>query len=436
VATIKASEWGLAKIKQARKEKGWTVENPCWLMKASQVIQPNQSWENLEYFADGVSLGTWKRFLAGIAINTRAFQAYCRVLELEWQEVVERLPNPPITANFSSANANWGEAPDVPVFYGRTAELMELEKWLVLERCRLVALLGMGGIGKTALSVRLAEGVVGKFECLVWRSLRHAPSLQAILKDLIECLSGDYSTDLSNNVDVLMSTLLQILRQRRVLLFLDGWDTLLGGESVGCYQPGYEKYGVFLKRIAQERHESCLVITSREKPETVTFFEGEILPVRAWKLVGLGEASNDILRAKGLVYAAREWKQLIQIYRGNPLALNIVASVIKDLFNGSVRDFLIANTIVLDRFETILNESVRSLSKIELEILCCLANESKPIDAISLRNCMASQVSFSVFFENLSSLERRSLIEKFSEGREVLFSLQPVVMKYVKRFII
>jgi len=48
--------------------------------------------------------------------------------------------------------ADWGKAPDVTVFYGRNEELTTLEQWIVSDRCRVVALLGMGEIGKTACS--------------------------------------------------------------------------------------------------------------------------------------------------------------------------------------------------------------------------------------------------------------------------------------------
>lgn len=70
---------------------------------------------------------------------------------------------------------DWGEAIDVTTFYGRVEELATLTHWIVSDRCRLILLLGMGGIGKTSLSVKLAEQLQGSFEYLIWRSLRNAP---------------------------------------------------------------------------------------------------------------------------------------------------------------------------------------------------------------------------------------------------------------------
>lgn len=100
MAELKASESGLIRIKQARNEKGWTVEDPRWLVEASKILNPSRDWDDEEICAEGISEGTWKAFLykgsRSRGIQSKVFKAYCAVLNLEWEEIVERpmIPNP------------------------------------------------------------------------------------------------------------------------------------------------------------------------------------------------------------------------------------------------------------------------------------------------------------------------------------------------------
>lgn len=81
---------------------------------------------------------------------------------------------------------DWGEAPDVSIFYGRQGLLDTLERWCINDNCRLIALLGMGGIGKTTLSIKLAHKIQGNFEYVIWRSLQNAPSVEEVVAELIQ----------------------------------------------------------------------------------------------------------------------------------------------------------------------------------------------------------------------------------------------------------
>ena len=93
MTTLKASEEGLVKIKQARRERGSTIEDPRWLVEASQKLEPDQTWTEAGPYADGLSLPTWRRFLRGREpIKANAFRAFCTVLQLNWQEIVSRPP--------------------------------------------------------------------------------------------------------------------------------------------------------------------------------------------------------------------------------------------------------------------------------------------------------------------------------------------------------
>ena len=93
MTTLKASEEGLVKINQARRERGWTIEDPRWLVEASQKLDPDQTWTETGPYADGLSLPTWRRFLRGREpIKANAFRAFCTVLQLNWEEIVSRPP--------------------------------------------------------------------------------------------------------------------------------------------------------------------------------------------------------------------------------------------------------------------------------------------------------------------------------------------------------
>src|SRR4028119_721739 len=91
MATLKASEQGKKRIRQARNDRGWPVDDSRWLVKASEILEPHRNWEvESPPFASGVSEGTWKAFLyRQRGIDTEVFKAYCQVLGLSWEEIRE-----------------------------------------------------------------------------------------------------------------------------------------------------------------------------------------------------------------------------------------------------------------------------------------------------------------------------------------------------------
>jgi transcriptional regulator with XRE-family HTH domain len=86
---------------------------------------------------------------------------------------------------------SWGEAPDVADFVGRAAERELLGQWVLDERCRVVAVLGLGGIGKSLLASRVARDLAPAFERVIWRSLRDAPTPSEWLAEVLGLLAPD-----------------------------------------------------------------------------------------------------------------------------------------------------------------------------------------------------------------------------------------------------
>ena len=222
-ASLQASTSGFARIKQARKEKGWTIEDERWLLGASKIVEPDKEWPpGSGYYADGCSEKTWKRFLRGTSISAASFKAFCQVLGLDWEAVVDR-PFPSTV----SISIDWDVAPDVSTFYGRCEELAALQQWLVGDRSRLVAIVGMGGMGKTSLSVRLVQQVAPSFDRVVWRSLRYAPPLSQLLPNVLQFLCQGQPTNLPPTGVSGISQLIDFCRRYRCLLVLDNWESVL-----------------------------------------------------------------------------------------------------------------------------------------------------------------------------------------------------------------
>lgn len=259
----------------------------------------------------------------------------------------------------SGPQVDWDEALDIPSFYGRQEELALLSRWVGEERCRVVSVLGMGGIGKSALSVTVMHRVASQFEMVIWRSLRDAPACSALLDTCLQVLAPQQLRDKPDSLEERLDLLMEQLRARRVLLVLDNVEILLE-EGTGRMRAGYERYARLLRRIGESRHQSCLVLTSREKPTELVALEGSRSPVRALRLAGLdAEAGAQVLAEKDVVGSLQDRVRLVEMYRGNPLALKIAGQTIRELFGGEVVPFLKQGEIVFGGVRELLREQLR-----------------------------------------------------------------------------
>ena len=171
---------------------------------------------------------------------------------------------------------DWGEAPETGRVYGRQVEMMQLSRWLVNERCQVVAHLGIGGVGKTTLAATATRQVASAFERVVWRSLLNAPPPDELLRAVLQTLTGLGLTQLPVSQDEQLTLLLANLRHQRCLLVLDNMESVMHAGpselSPGQMRVGYEGYAQLIKRLAEHKYNSCLLLTSREQPQEMSYF--------------------------------------------------------------------------------------------------------------------------------------------------------------------
>jgi WD40 repeat protein/DNA-binding XRE family transcriptional regulator len=329
-----------------------------------------------------------------------------------------------------SPRVDWVGALDVSHFTGREGELAGLSHWIMQEQCRLVAILGMGGIGKSALVSQLGKHLAPQFDAVLWRSLRDAPSCEELVADCLTFFSETPPAEFSSSLEQRINQLIGRLQERRCLLVLDNLEALLEeGDPEGTYRPGYQGYGRLIERLGESAHQSCVVLTSREKPREIEAAEGPREPVRSLRLLGLSqEAARSLLQNKGLRGESSAWQELIACYAGNPLALKIVGQAIVDLFAGDIVAFLHSGELIFNSIRVVLRQQVARLTPLEQMLLTWLAvvREWTPLE--SLLALLVKRPTHGRVLEALEALWRRSLIER---GEGASFTLQAVVMEYV-----
>ncbi len=341
-----------------------------------------------------------------------------------------------ISRSTLGARVDWGDALAIPIFYGREEELALLSQWVVREHCRLVSVLGMGGIGKSALAVSMMYRLAEHFEVVIFRSLRDAPSCEELLDDCLQVLSLQPLRVMPLDLERRISLLLTHLRQARTLLVLDNLECLLeDGDIKGHLRPDFEGYEQLLHLVVERDHQSCLLLTSREKPAELRPLEGRYPLIRSLRLTGLDvTACKHLLVEKEVVGEEREQESLIEVYGGNPLALKMVSETIVDLFGGEIGEFLAGGTVIFGSIADLLDEQFARLSALEQTILYWLAIVREPVTIDELQALLVTPLSSVQMLGAIDGLRRRSLIERGK--RPGSFTLQSVVLEYVTAVLI
>jgi WD40 repeat protein/DNA-binding SARP family transcriptional activator len=337
-----------------------------------------------------------------------------------------------------AAAEHWNDAPTVGRLYGRADPAAMLDGWLAAG-VRVVVVLGIGGVGKTALAASVVRAASERFEAVVWRSLINAPPLDETLRAVLDAL-GRHSMLPQAGLDQQLDLLLRALRERRCLLVLDNLESILEDGRPGVYRAGYAPYGQLMRRLGEHEHRSSLLVTSRELPSDLSRLDAATPALRVVRLAGLdATAGGEMLAAQGLTATSDKRALLVARYSGNPLALKLVAQTIEELFLGDVDAFLAGETLFPDDIAAVLDQQRTRLSALEWELLLWLAIEREPVTAAELRTNLVPTPTPQVVLQALQALRRRSLVEQSAvPGGQAgaAFSLQNVILEYATAYLV
>ncbi len=396
------------------------------LTAGREALEARELWTAVRREAPRMHTPFDEQWFAGLLAAHAPPTAHPRTDTLDSAAAAERGTGPAERAQY------WGDAPDTVGFVGRAEELAQLRHWVLEERCRLVAVLGIGGIGKTSIAAMLAENVAPSFERVYWRALRDAPPPSEWLVGAIGFLSDQQLVPPKTESERL-TVLLQLLRERRCLLVLDNFETLFEpGQQEGRYRAGLAGYGRLLQAVGEAVHQSCLVLTSREAPpELAVRGDGR---VRTFELGGLRVNEAQVLLGfKQLEGSSQDWAELNARFGGNSLALKIVGESIREVFGRSIGEFLeqAGATSLFGGIRRLLFEQIERSSPLEQQLLRVMAVEREPVRLTDLLAAQAPRVGRGAVLEAAESLRRRSLMDRVEMPGPAAFTLQSVVLEYV-----
>lgn len=357
-------------------------------------------------------------------------------------------------------------------FTGRVAERRILTEWLTTDSHPLLALVAIGGMGKSALTwAWVQRDVLGlplpgspEHKCdpadpcrvpddsrpdgvLWWSFYERESTFDAFLTAALIYASGGeiVPSDLPSTHDR-MQALYNLLRERRFLILLDGFERILRayarldaayigetfeederGDFRSCVDPNA---GRFLQDLAAGPMKSCVLITSRLFPRELDGLAG----CRAEELAGMDpDDAATFMRAQGVTKGMRaEIEAACEPYGYHPLALRLLAGVVaKDKRTpGDIR--VAARHPVLPELKGkerhhILLVSYDALDKQKRMLLSRLAAFRSPMayDAVAVLNPYNKEGDFENALQEL--IDRGLLLFDTKDGR---YDLHPIVRQH------
>lgn len=334
---------GLEMVDKTRKKLGWNKDAAIWCERAL------------------VSEPTLRRFWQRAKIRCENFNNICLALNLKPEDICE--PNLdsdlPMEMDIAVLDQDW---------VGRESVMADLINKLQGSH-RIVLLLGITGIGKTALAESLVVNLRGN-----WQELRencenidNSQDFATIATGWLNKWGEAISPDTQGNSEQLLALVLRKLCTGKYLVLVDSLEYLLikgDGDTWGGFaDPWWGR--LFVGLLSAPACQSKMILTSQDFP--VQLASDCARYAMLWQqilLTGLTELEQRALFTKlgfsvDLETQAHPLMRIAQVYDGHPLALRVIAGEIRSAWQNNVVAYWRENSQYIEEVETALELAKR-----------------------------------------------------------------------------
>ena len=249
--------------------------------------------------------------------------------------------------------------------------------------------------------------------------------MDLLLDDLLKVCQQETKESIDDKNRQLLDTIIE----KKCLIILDDVQNIfITGEFSGQYKTEYQDYQNFFKLITDVKHQSHFILISQEQCSDMHCLDNELYSIKCLKLSGIENV--DLLKNKNLK-DEDTWLNLITLYEGNPIYLQDIASLIKDVYDGYVSEFLGEdNLIITSKMQSHFRQLFNRLSSPEKEVVLKLIKFDTAVTRNELKQDL--ELSSTDFINSLQSLQKRYLVRKNINEGKILFNVSPVFKEYVR----
>ncbi len=345
-----------------------------------------------------------------------------------------------------------------PHFTGRTTERKMLNDWLIRDKDKpLLSLVGIGGMGKSALAWRwLQEEIIDKgmeFDGIVWWSFYEKEmTFSSFIRSFIIHKWGEKSPLLQMATSEQINKVFEEFQKNNYLIILDGVERILKAYfGLGSpYQKDDDKTlssdkdfracidpsaGNFLQKLASDSVKSKTLLTTRLHPKALDTTAGCL----RYNLTSFSrEDGEEFFRRQGVKGTRAEIERECEKYGFHPLSLRLLSGMI---VSDPECKGDIAKCEILGRIEdmapkehNILELSYNALDDEKKEFVSSLAAFRSPMDFEAIKS-IAKYENHKELISALIEVVNRGILfqrkEKDKKGKEItIYDLHPIVRSY------